>query len=278
MQPKEASHAFLNATTAHDDYLQAAVESGPIALVLMVLALGGAVRRHLRARQRGLAAATLACAVCALADSPLRQPAVVIALAFSFAALRPSRVPAASGPRTLQRLAAPALLVACGLLLAASARSWLGARLRTRANDELLEARVATLARAALLDPASGETALDLGLARLEIGDAEGALASLERARRLLANVGTSIAMGNAQLALGRADLAEAAYREALAWNPGSFRAQADLADALRVLGRFDEAEARAKIALSLSPGDERVRELIDRIHRERMEVGVEVE
>jgi tetratricopeptide (TPR) repeat protein len=279
LPPREASRRFLNATTAHDEYLQAAVESGPLVGLLLLAALVAAVRDHLRARFPAGAASTLALAVCALADSPLRQPAVVLMVGLLFASAGSGSAPPDARDARRRRALIGAALLATFALSPIATRTWLASRLRTRARIdavELPEARLSLLTRAARLDPGSGETMLDLGLARLELGDAEGALPALTRSRALLANVGTSIAIGNAELALGRADRAEAAYREALGANPGSSRAHADLAEALLALGRFDDAEAHARTALSIAPGDGRVRDQIDRVRRARMDAEAE--
>jgi tetratricopeptide (TPR) repeat protein len=275
LPPREASRRFVNATTAHDDWLQLAVESGPFAPLLLLLAFVLAARAHVRARCSSAAAALVACAICALADSPLRQPAVVIVVALAFAAL-PQRLavgaPGAADHVRRARAFSLSALAATALVLAPAMRGYLAARIRTEARDALPDARLALLSKSARVDPGSGEAALDLGLARLESGDAEGALVALRRSRKLLANVGTSIAIGNAELARGRADLAEPEYRAALAESPGSLRAHADLAEALRQLGKLDDAESHARTALSIAPGEARVRELVDRIHRDRMD------
>jgi tetratricopeptide (TPR) repeat protein len=280
MAPREASRRFLNATTAHDEWLQVAIESGPLALALLAGCFGfGIVALHRRGLHGG-SASLVACAVCALGDSPLRQPAIAVVVALVLAAI-PGRLRARSAairrPREQQRMILEgALLLACALLLSVSVRSWLSARLRTAAIEAQPADRLALLGRSARIDPGSGESALDLGLARLEAGDPDGALVELMRARRLMANMGTSIAIGNAELALDRPDLAEVSYREALSFHPGSMRARTNLADALRRLGRFDEADREAAVALQLSPGDARIQALIDRIHLERMDAATQ--
>ncbi|MEO7092644.1 MAG: O-antigen ligase family protein, partial [Polyangiales bacterium] len=91
MAPKEASHRFLNATTAHDDWLQVAIESGPLAVLLLAASLGLAVVALHRARLHGGSAALVACGICALGDSPLRQPAVVLVVALVLSTI-PARI------------------------------------------------------------------------------------------------------------------------------------------------------------------------------------------
>ncbi|GAC1539716.1 MAG: hypothetical protein NVS3B10_04440 [Polyangiales bacterium] len=62
----------------------------------------------------------------------------------------------------------------------------------------------------------------------------------------------------------------------ALARDPGSYKAHADLADALLALGRLDDAEAHAALALSLRPGSVPVRALVDRIAAARIDAAID--
>ncbi len=279
MSPKEASRRFLNATTAHDDFLQAAVTTGPLGLVCFAGAILAAIVAHLRSGTRAIAGALAAFAVCALGDSPMQQPALVALVALAFAALPAARIAKtddATKHLVFSTRSHLALGLACALLLVPASRAWLGTRTRVAAESLEPEARLSKLGRAARIDPRSGENALALGLARLELGDADGALDALRRSLPLLPNVGTYVAIGNAELERARPDLAEAAYREALARDPGSRRAHADLAEALRRLTRLPEAEEHARIALQLGPGDARVRALVDQIHKDMMEMATQ--
>jgi tetratricopeptide (TPR) repeat protein len=193
--PAEAARSFVNATSAHEEYLQAAAESGPFAALALV-----------------------------------------------------------------------------AWLLYGSARGWLATRTRTRALEGDAGARVTLLARAARLDPTSGEAALDLGLARVAAGDAAGGLEELRRADVLFADTGARIAIGGAELARGDAAAAERAYRRALEWSPGSFRARAALAEALLAQGKLVEAEREALVARRVLPGDPRGREILDKIREAKMD------
>jgi O-antigen ligase len=270
LSPAAAARRFANATTAHDDALELAVEAGPIAALFFVAFVVLAVRDALRARWAAGAATLVAFGVASLGDSPLHQPAVVILVALVTAGLPARR--RLKAPRTVLRLAALAGFVLVAGLLAVSTRAWLGTRARTLADDRVGPARIAALARSLAIDPTAGETLLDLGLAELTAGDADRALLHLDRSRALLANVGTDVAVGDALLALGDAPSASRSFRAALLRYSGSLRARAGLAEALRIERRFDEAEHEAEIARSLAPGDPVVRDLVDRIHEARMD------
>ena len=112
------------------------------------------------------------------------------------------------------------------------------------------------------------EIALERGLRELDLGYGTLALKELWRSRRLLANVGTDVAIGNAEMLLGHPEAAEAAYRRALARNPGSFRAHANLSQARLALGALEEAERELGIAAELWPGNPRLEEMGERIRK----------
>jgi tetratricopeptide (TPR) repeat protein len=260
----EAARRFVNATTAHCDWLETAVETG----LPGVLALGGGLAVAIRACWRGGALAEVATlvsvTVAATADSPMRQPAVLVLVVLAVAsAPRPAPAPAPVAPAAspAQPLRALGLLAAAGLLpLAVS--TWLGARLASDARDADPQRRAALLSRAADVDRRSGEIAFALGLAELERGAPQAAIADLTRSRPLLPQVATDVALGNALLAAGDPAAAAAAYRRALALHPGSFRAHTNLVVALRRLGQDDEADQHLRIARRLLPGHPALQEL----------------
>ena len=121
--------------------------------------------------------------------------------------------------------------------------------------------------RAVAVAPDSGEAQLALGLALLDAGEANAAVDHLERSAQLLANTGTFVAIGNAELSRGDEERAIAAYRRALAWQPASFAANLNLAEALRRRGDLAAAAAALARARALYPhhpkllaADERLR------------------
>ena len=271
MPPSQAARRFINATTAHDDVLEAAVDSGPLAALLLIAFVVLTTRAQRRARWPAGAAATVAFGVTALGDSPLHQPAIALMMALVAAAIPAPKRHARPNRRTMGfALLATWALSAC--LLAFSTRAWLATRTRTLAEDHAGSLRLTYLQRSVAMDPTSGEGLLDLGLAELATKDPERAQVHLERSRALLANVGTDVALGETALDLGDSGRAIARFRAALAHHPGSLRARTAMADALRIEGRFADAEEAVEIAEHLAPGDPLVHGLADRIREERMD------
>lgn len=268
--PAEASRTFENATTAHNDWLQACVESGLLAPLLLAAALVSAAEGMRRSGFFHGFSATIALAVCAAADSPWRQPGVALLAGLLLA----------SGAWTIRlRVPRAALLVAAiacaALLLARSTETWVAARLETQAREAPVERRMALLKRAVAAAPASGEALLELGIAHQELGDPRGALPLLQTSREMLANVGTDVAIGNAHLALGDAISAAADFERAVHLHPGGFRARVNLAEALRHLGRLEEAFGQLRVAKTLYPGHPKLRELQLRLENDRIERDV---
>jgi tetratricopeptide (TPR) repeat protein len=150
-------------------------------------------------------------------------------------------------------------------------RGWLGTRERSLALEGEPARRLARLTRAARVDPGSGETELELGLARLRLGDSRG-LDALTRADALFADTATRIAIGQAELKLGHPGQAARAFERALAWNSGSYRAHLGLAEARFHEQRLEEAEREVRLAHSLLPGAPGARELLDRIREAQMD------
>jgi tetratricopeptide (TPR) repeat protein len=253
LPPAEAARRFVNATSAHDDWLEITVEMGLPGLLLLAAALGAGIVACRRAGARAEAATLIAFAVAALGDSPLRQPAALVPVALALACAPRTLVLSASLGPALRKVALPGLLAAAALLPVAAAR-WLGAHLATTARDADPDRMAVLLARAAAIDPRSGEIAFAAGLAHLERGEPDAALPELERSRPLLPQVATDVAIGNAHLIAGDATAAAAAYERALRFDPGSFRAHANLAVALRRLGRDAEADRHLRAARLVWP------------------------
>lgn len=283
LPPRAASRRFLNATTAHNDWLELAVEGGPVALLLLLATWGSASLFHGAGRGVGWRAGSavlVAGAICATGDSPLEQPAFLIVLVLVLAASPQRsggrlvfRAANSGGTGSMPRASRRALvglrclvLLSAAMLLAPAVSAWLGARLSSRARDAAPVQRAALLARAARVDPRSGEIALARGLDALLLGEPAAALPELQRARGLLANIGTDVAIGNAELGLGHPDAAVAAYQRALRRHPGSFRAHANLAMAYGQLGAQQGARAHLAIARALQPGHPKLAEMAQQL------------
>jgi len=290
----EAARRFVNATTAHNDWLEITVETGLPGLALLASAIIAGIVACRRAGARAEAASLIAFGVAALADSPLRQPAVLAPVALALASA-PRTVPITiawgagelCSPRTIARgfgrgrvgaptlappisICSPRTVVALGLAAAAAllpiaGTTWLGARLASQARDADPERKIALLARAAEVDPRSGEIAFAAGVAHLERSEPAAAVAELERSRALLPQIATDVAIGNAHLMAGDADAAATAYRRALRRDPGSFRAHTNLAVALRRLGRDDDAELHLRAARRIWPHHPVLAEIAER-------------
>lgn len=259
----EAARRFENATTAHNDWLQVAAESGLAAPLLLIASLGAAAVAMWRSGRRDAAASAVALAVCGVGDSPLHQPAIVILLALLLGSVGARRSTGLAG-----LAAGAAALGGAAMLLATAMAQWVASRWETEAKDALPARELVLHERAVRVAPSSGEAWLGLGLARLDRGDCDGALVALDRSSELLANVGTYVAEGNSLLACGRPAQAVSAYERAIALHPGGFRARANIVEALRQLGRFDEARQQWKVAKELYPGHPKLREIGDRLDK----------
>jgi len=256
---RAAARRFVNAGTAHDEPLQVAVESGPLAALLLLAALALAFRDARRARWHAGSAVLVATAISMLGDSPLRQPATCLVVALVMAACTTGRrMPA--GPSARRSFA-----FACGLALLAglllwSTRAWLSTHYR------------GTPALALRLDPDSADAQLAQGLEELALGRPKAALPRLERANHLGGALAARLAIGEAWLARDAPEEAREALRAALVWHPGSLRARIAMAEAERRLGHLDEAERHSRAAHAVSPGDPHVAELVSRLSEARMD------
>ncbi|TWB18959.1 tetratricopeptide repeat protein [Nitrospirillum amazonense] len=94
-----------------------------------------------------------------------------------------------------------------------------------------------------------------LGLARIQLGDLDGATESMMLAAAIVPDNPTYRSnLGTALKAQGRFDLAEEAYRQALAIDPGHVDAMANLGGVLHATGRLAAAIACLERALPLAP------------------------
>jgi tetratricopeptide (TPR) repeat protein len=260
MELDAASVAFVNARSAHGDWLQLAVEGGLAAPLSFAACIALAARGHWRAGQ----AALLVIAIAAIADAPLQLPAVVALLALVLAASPPL------SPRRADGALALAVLAMCALLLPRGATSWIAAR--RIAQDAPPTLRVAHTARAAEGAPHDGSAAFAHGLALLEVGQAARALEELRRAEPLHADVALRIALGNAALAAGEDPVPH--YRRALEWHPASFRAHLNLAEAYRRRGDLEHADEHLTDARQLWPHHPKLLLISEQLRRDRLEAA----
>jgi len=270
--PKEASRLFAHAVTPHGDWLGLFAVGGVIAVVACLAAVRASVRAV--KGHSASAACLLIVGVAGFGDDALVLPGVAVAVALALAAV--DAVDTGIAPRA-ELAMLPALV---GLTTFATMPGMVrryGAQrcvhLAGRATTDT-EAHRRLLARARRIDPTDGEAALASGLAFLAEGNAAAALEELRLSEARLANVGTAIARGNAELTLGRPAAAVAAYREASRLDPGSFRAHANLVEALTQLGAFEMAEAELALARTLQPHHPKLERMADALHRARMDAA----
>lgn len=251
LSPAAAARRFSNATSAHSEYLDAAVERGApgVALYLGVLLL--ALIGLVRAAAWDGAATVITLAVASTAESALSLPAVVIVLV-PWLAVASAETPRLSLP---EHLVALVTIVLTAASLPGSLGRWRSERAVSGSLDAGPVERFAALDRAVRLSPTNGEAWLERGLLAQQVGASEAAVADLTLSYELLPNVGTLIALGNVALANGRPGAAATRYEQALALHPGSLRAHAGLALARVRLGSLDSARAHLSAAREIAPG-----------------------
>ncbi len=241
---QSASRRFVNATTAHNDFLHLAVEHGLLAAALSAALLWLLLRRALE-RSPSQSAMLAAFGICMVGESCLTQPVPVVFLALSTAALSPRP------PRAIVLGSFAAGAIGAALLVQALLAERALSEADTRAGSE----RLGFARRAASVNPRSGAAALTHGLALLELGRAKEAQVELERSTVLLANVGTHVALGNAYQELGKLPAALSSYRVALSYHPALLKALANEAVVLTRLRRLPEARSSLLRAQRLWPG-----------------------
>lgn len=244
LSPAKAARRFVAAETAHDDWVQVLVETGPVGLALLLV---GAVLVVRAQRNPGLRAALIVLGVGACGDAPLRIPALVGLFALLVAA-SPHH-----GRRLRVRHERWLAVAAAALTLAFALRGRVVDALVAEAESEPGR-RVALLSRAVRLDPWSPTATLRLGVARLDDGDAEAAIELLRRARRLERSVAVELALAGAFSRAGDPAAAEVAAQAALALHHGSFRGWIDLASLLAARGALPEATRALEAARSIQP------------------------
>jgi tetratricopeptide (TPR) repeat protein len=268
----EAALRFVNATTAHNDWLQALVEGGLPQLLLLATTLLLATA-GLWSRWRGGATCVAVVGICSLGDAALMQPAVVTLLCLVLASTPLSK------PRGawFEGAAATLLLVTLAVALPGGVRNWLSARALAKVSRYQPDDRVTGLEQVIAFAPDSGEANLALGLAQLEQGDrvsALQALGPLQRSRQLLANVSTDVALGNAHLVLADSDAAIDSYNRALTRHPAMFRARINLAEALRRADNLEGAERELTAARELQPNHPKLQRTAEQLRRDRIDAA----
>lgn len=286
---------FVNATTAHNDWLQAGCDGGLLGVALLLATGLLGVVAHWRAWRAG-AAALIVVGVAMLGDSPLHQPGVVVLVGITLAAAPsppppsppsppspPPRSPRTSGAsakraqgRRLRRAVGVALVFAAvAVAMPGQARRWLSQRELVAARGLGPAPRLVSLERAVALDPSFGEALLELGLHQYQLGQHAPALVSLDRSADRLANVSTSVAIGNAKLQTGDTAGAIRAFREALAKHPALVRAHVNLAEALRRDHQWEQASAHVDAARELQPHLPETLKLEEQLRRDTIDAAI---
>jgi hypothetical protein len=270
---RAAAREFQNATTAHDDWLQAWVEQGVPGLALAIIGYTATLIALVRMRWFAGIGAWIALGVAGLGDSPLRQPAVMAMLAPLVATL-PGRRMGPSAAWAVQRTTAlRGVLLACMVaLLPELTRGWLGTRARVVAEATTGDARVTLQVRAARIDPRDPEILHAVAVSEAELGDGVAARRSFERAQSIEPNLGTAIAL--AELSRAEGDLSRCIDETTLAlrWSPGSARAWALRATCHLERGELDAGGRALGAATEIRPHEPGVEELRIRLARLRFD------
>ncbi len=267
---RSAARTFQAVQSAHSDWLQSLVEHGAGGWLLLVAWFWFALRPKPPAQTWLLGEMTLvALMICAIADAPLQQPAVLVLALLTTAALggdafghlpRVRRFP-------LWWLALALLAVVTRI----SAAHWLGERSIYSARQNP-EHRAAELGRAVSLDPNSAQAHFELAVALVDSGRPALALDHAEQSRQLSPSLSCELVRAKALSRLGRLQEALGVLREARRFSPGSFRVNLGLAALELELRELDAAETSLRRATRVLPGDPRLEPLRQRLRRAQNE------
>jgi tetratricopeptide (TPR) repeat protein len=124
-----------------------------------------------------------------------------------------------------------------------------------------VQAAARALERAVELEPAFGPAHVELGRARLLLGDASRAERALVRGVELLPDEPEAhSALGIALLASGKTERALASLRKATDLDPGSAARRGNYGTVLFLSGRVEQARAEYEVQITLTPDDPRAR------------------
>jgi tetratricopeptide (TPR) repeat protein len=274
---REASSRFENPQVAHHDYLQILLELGVIGLVLFVLLFLGMLVRFSHNRDCVGSIVTLTFMIAMWTDSPFRYPSCTIIL-FLHLALLPRTI-SPRWPRVFSwhwrnRQSHTFVLIPMLLLLLWGlhqyAPSVLATRMGTLAEQQLFAyAKENFLRKALAMDPENGEIQFMMGLALLENGHPADALHYLKRSQSQFANIGTFVAIGNAELEQNHIPQAILAYQNALKQNPGLFKAHINLASAYLKANNLPGANDSLSRAKKLYPFHPILKNIEEEIRRQ---------
>lgn len=139
--------------------------------------------------------------------------------------------------------------------LAPNAEPVLDAEARAAFDADRLPRALTALDALARMHPTVPEYPYRLGLAQMRIGDVQGAVAALLRARELdPTRVSIHVALGLALNAQSRYEEGREAFETALRFEPANALALGGLSEAVLGLGRLEEAEGLARRTLALDP------------------------
>lgn len=268
LSDRSAARAFQAVQSAHSDWLQTLLEQGVVGWLCLVAWFWLALRAKREAWIPG-EMTLVALMVCAIADAPLRQPAILALGLLVTAALGGDAFGHVPRLRRLPIWWFGLALLAVGTRVGAG--RWLGERASTLAKEHP-ERRETELRRAVRLDPYSAQARLELAVTLLDSAQADASLEQAVRSEELAGSLGAELVRAKALSRLGRFAESRDALLEARRFSPGSFRVNLGLAAVELELGQLDLAEASLRRATSVLPGDPRLEPLREQLKRARQE------
>ncbi|MEZ4233481.1 MAG: O-antigen ligase family protein [Polyangiaceae bacterium] len=264
---RSAARAFQAVQSAHSDWVQALVEHGLIGWLALVAWFALALRSKPGQGWILGETAMVALMVCAIADAPLEQPAVLVLALLTTAALGGD----AFGhlPRVRRFPLWWVALALLGVATRLSAGHWLSERAVSAAREHP-ERREAELQRAVSLDAYAAQAHFELAVALLDGGQPARSLEHADRSKRLTRSLGAELVRAKALSRLGRLRESRQALLDARLLSPGSFRVNLGLAAVELELGELDAADTSWSRAADVLPGDPRLQPLRERLKRAR--------